>query len=345
MRPRSRLLLDKSLGAMLAAIEIYNKPVFSYREESFAILAVNAWELLLKARLLQLASNKLSALLIYEPRTKIDGTSSDKLYRKKNRAGNFSTIGIFKAIDILANKYGEPLGPALKANIESIVEIRDNAVHFVNKDFTFAKTIHEIGTAAVKNYVLSTRQWFGVDIGAQGMFLMPLAFLSNTRKVDGVGITHEEQQLMSFLSEQKKAPGVSNDRAFDVALTIEVSMKRSKTSEGAKFSISADPDAVAMRVEEKDIRDTHPWSYENLSTRLSLRFTDFKANAKYHQLRKVLESNPKFCKERLLDPGNPSGVKKKFYNPNIAKEFDPFYERAKTNTIEDPKSLPISLPA
>jgi len=335
MRPRSRLLLDKSLGAMLAAIEIYNKPVFSYREESFAILSVNAWELLLKARLLQLSSNKISSLLVYENRTKMDGSSSDKLYRKKNRAGNFSTIGLFKVMDILANKYGEPLSTALKVNIESIVEIRDNAVHFVNKDFAFAKTIHEIGTAAVKNYVLSVRQWFGVDIGMQGMFLMPLAFLSNTRTVDGLGITQEERHLMSFLSEQKKAPGVSSDRAFDVALTIEVSMKRSKNSEGAKFSISGDTDAIAIRVEETDIRDTHPWSYETLSKRLSLRFINFKANAKYHELRKALESNPKVCRERLLDPGNPKGQKKKFYSPNIIKEFDPYYDRTKASNTDD----------
>lgn len=335
MRPRSRLFLDKSIGAMLAAIEIYNKPVFSYREESFAILTTNAWELLLKARLLQLASNKLSTLLVYEYRTKIDGTASEKLYRKKNRAGNFSTIGLFKAIDVLANKYGEPLSPALKANIEAIVEIRDNAVHFVNKDFTFARSIHEIGTAAVKNYVLSVRQWFGVDISSQGMFLMPLAFLSNSKIADGVGVSQEERQLMTFLSEQKKAPGVSADRSFDVALTIEVSMKRTKTSEGAKFNMSADPDAIAMRVEEKDIRDTHPWSYDNLSKRLSLRYSNFKANAQYHQIRKSLESEPKFCRERLLDPGNPSGLKKKFYSPNIIKEFDPYYDRVKITPNDD----------
>jgi hypothetical protein len=172
-------------------------------------------------------------------------------------------------------------------------------------------------------------------IGAQGMFLMPLAFLSNTRTVDGLGITQEERHLMSFLSDQKKAPGVSNDRAFDVALTIEVSMKRSKTSEGAKFSMSADPDAVAMRVEERDIRDTHPWSYDNLSKRLSLRFVDFKANVKYHQLRKTLELNPKLCRERLLDPGNPTGLKKKFYSANIIKEFDPYYDRTKASSSED----------
>ena len=43
-------LAKKSLQAILAAIEIYNKPTFSYREESFALLMVNAWELLLKAK-------------------------------------------------------------------------------------------------------------------------------------------------------------------------------------------------------------------------------------------------------------------------------------------------------
>ena len=39
MRPRAHQMLDKSISAMLAAIEVYNKPTF---------LAVNAWELLLK---------------------------------------------------------------------------------------------------------------------------------------------------------------------------------------------------------------------------------------------------------------------------------------------------------
>lgn len=34
---------------MLAAIEIYNKPQITYRDECFSILLINAWELLLKA--------------------------------------------------------------------------------------------------------------------------------------------------------------------------------------------------------------------------------------------------------------------------------------------------------
>lgn len=46
--PRYKSFIDKSVGAALSAIEIYNKPDFKYREETFAILMINAWELLLK---------------------------------------------------------------------------------------------------------------------------------------------------------------------------------------------------------------------------------------------------------------------------------------------------------
>lgn len=38
--PIHESLIDKSIGSMLPAIEIYNKPDFKYREETFAILAI-----------------------------------------------------------------------------------------------------------------------------------------------------------------------------------------------------------------------------------------------------------------------------------------------------------------
>jgi hypothetical protein len=328
MKPRSRTLLDKSLDALLAAIEIYNKPVFSYREESFAILAINAWELLLKARLLQLSSNKIASILEYERRRKADGKLSDKLYRKRNRSENFTTIGLFKAMDHLTNKYGDTISPALRANLDAIVEIRDNAVHFVNKDFIFAKGIHEIGTATVKNYVSAVRKWFGSDLSGRGMFLMPLAFISNVGSAEGISMTKEEGYLARYLEKQKECVG-AHDKDFNVALTIEVSLKRSKSGEGAPFAMSSAPDAIPVRVEEADIRDSYPWSYDILTKRLQLRFQDFKVNKKYHTLRKNLESNIKFCRERLLDPGKPDGAKKNFYSSGIIREFDQFYERRK----------------
>ena len=54
MRPAThQRFVDKAEAAMTAAIEIYNKPCFPYREEVFSILALNAWELLLKAAVLK----------------------------------------------------------------------------------------------------------------------------------------------------------------------------------------------------------------------------------------------------------------------------------------------------
>ena len=50
MKAVYKQLLEKSLGAALSAIEVYNKPDFRHREECFVILLVNAWELLLKAK-------------------------------------------------------------------------------------------------------------------------------------------------------------------------------------------------------------------------------------------------------------------------------------------------------
>lgn len=44
-----RALLGSAVAALAAAIEIYNKPNFRYREECSVILLVNAWELALKA--------------------------------------------------------------------------------------------------------------------------------------------------------------------------------------------------------------------------------------------------------------------------------------------------------
>ena len=51
---------------MAAAIEVYNKPGFPYRSESFTILAINGWELALKAKWLDLHRNDKRSLYVYE---------------------------------------------------------------------------------------------------------------------------------------------------------------------------------------------------------------------------------------------------------------------------------------
>ena len=45
-------LLDKSKEAFVMAIEIYNKPTIKYRLEGFSFFICNAWELMLKAHII-----------------------------------------------------------------------------------------------------------------------------------------------------------------------------------------------------------------------------------------------------------------------------------------------------
>lgn len=86
--PLSTQLAEKSLQAAIAAIEIYNKPNFSYREESFALLMTNAWELLLKEKWLRDRGEVIDTL--YEMVKDDAGQSKPKV----NRSGNPISHGL-----------------------------------------------------------------------------------------------------------------------------------------------------------------------------------------------------------------------------------------------------------
>ena len=86
MKSRARQMLEKSINAIIAAIEVYNKPSFAYREESFSILDTNAWELLLKARILvqiqasingSLSSRQANLLRRYLPQSQLDPVKTE----------------------------------------------------------------------------------------------------------------------------------------------------------------------------------------------------------------------------------------------------------------------------
>src|ERR1051325_4600308 len=96
--PIHKRFVDKANAAITAAVEIYNKPSFFYREETFAILALNAWELLFKAKVLRDTNNDLKSIRVYEPRKTKSGKPSKKYYLKRNRAGNPQTISLWVCV-------------------------------------------------------------------------------------------------------------------------------------------------------------------------------------------------------------------------------------------------------
>ncbi|ELX4126767.1 DUF3644 domain-containing protein [Vibrio vulnificus] len=327
MKSRSRLMLEKSISAMLSSIEIYNKPDFKYREETFSVLCINAWELLLKAKLLSLASNKVTALYVMEHRILSSGEKSKIKRPKKNRAGNPLSINLFEAARILTEEYGVKLEKAVTDNLIALTEIRDNSIHFVNDDLLLSLKVQELGTASLQNYLHLTESWFGNLLSSYNFYLMPLSFFRDFNDAPGLALNKHERKVLDYLKKQEEQYDDEEIKNYNLTLRIDLKFQKVKSTTGVPVQISNDPNATEVRLVEEDVAEKYPWDYRNLTTRLTKRYSDFKVNKKYHRIRQQLESNSKFAHQRFLNPANPKGGRKILYNPNIQKEFDKYYKK------------------
>lgn len=319
----------KAEAALLAAIELYNKPDFRYREEAFAILTLNAWELLLKAKLLAENTNRPNCLFFYEKRQTKRGVPSTKLYLRRNRSGNVHTISLGQVITDLESKKGVRISPSVKTNLDGLAEIRDNAVHYINASPRLSKQVLEIGTASVKNFIELAKAWFQLDLSTYNLYLMPIGFVAAPGSATALSASPDEERLIRYLAGLVKVAPEDPGTDFHVSLEVNLSFKRSAADAAAVVAVTNDPTAPKVAISEEDIRKIFPWDYRELTDRLKKRYIDFRENNKYHDIRRPLLQDPRFVKSRYLDPGNPKSARKDFYNPNVVAEFDRHYTRKK----------------
>jgi hypothetical protein len=325
--PRCERLFRKAKSALLASIEIYNKPDFRYREETFAILAMNAWELLLKARLLKDARNEPRCLYLYQHRKTKSGQPSKKRYIKLSRSGNPQTISIGGAMTALDKVPGAELPSAVKENLDALGEIRDNAVHYMNAHPQLAKHVLEIGTAAVRNFIELARVWFDEDFSSYNLYLMPIGFVTAPGTATAISTSPDEDRLVKYLAQLIENDRVRPADGYHVALEVSLSFKKSVADAVTTVAITNDPNAPKVTLSEENIRQKYPWEYRELVQRCRERYTDFKENESFHVVRRPLTKDPRYVHARYLDPGNLRSGKKDFYNANILTEFDKHYRR------------------
>lgn len=149
-----RHLLRNSVSAMLAAIEIYNKPRLDYRDECFVILLINAWELLLKAIL---------------------SKSKQSIFYPKKRKQPYRTLSLTDAFGKAA-KYIPASIPCLpvRRNLELLGTYRDNAVHFYNAT-DFGSLIYALAQTSILNFCDVVQGVFGRNLASQITWqLLPL---------------------------------------------------------------------------------------------------------------------------------------------------------------------------
>jgi hypothetical protein len=321
--PLSAEIAAKSVQAAVAAIEIYNKPSFSYREEAFSLLITNAWELLLKAK--WLAENGEAIESLYEMVKDKSGGQKPR----ENRSGNPTSLGLTYLAAVMVKDKQFGLEIATQENLLALVEIRDNAAHLINKDLYIARRVQEIGTASLRNYLLLASEWFKLDLSQYNFFLMPISFFHGFEAAEPVSRMNYPAQIQKLLTYLDAREAADNEDAGDqrVALHIETKFVRAKDAAAVEFRYTDNPNAPAIAIRQEDILKNFPFTYELLTAALDGRYSDFLVNARYHKLRRALDSEKKFCHHHPLNPTKPQGACQRFYNANIFQEFDKHYTR------------------
>lgn len=211
----SQKLIDNSIAAAIAAIEIYNKPQFSYRNEVFCMLIVNAWELLFKAKILVDNKDKIEALYVIDP----------KGNPRLNRSGSPLTIDIYRAIHLTSP------AKAIANNVQALIDLRDTCTHYVSKQ-PIDYLVFSLGSACLRNYQKCIKTWFNKDLLEYNFYILPLGFSNSFKGYRLLDINkepHEIKRLIELVSKTQEA--TENEGEYLFNCEIKVTLTSAKKSQ------------------------------------------------------------------------------------------------------------------
>lgn len=279
--------------ALLAAIEVYNKPLVSYREQTVALLLINAWEILLKARIVQRNGNKLSS--IYQ---------RDGQRFKRNKDGSHRTIGLGQAIAKTS------IGTEVRRSLEGLELVRNEAAHAGDLSDDLRRTVHAFAAGAVQNFGKSADKWFGLQ--ARMPYLLPVGFLSDGASVQAPGNT-TQRQILKRLRDLAATP-VDAESGFVVALRVTVALNP-VASGGGTIGVTSDPGAPEVRLAEDDLWQKYSSTHADIVSKCRQQIRGFKQNQRFNDAMRKVKQNPNCVRERWLNPRSRKGGVKCLYDP------------------------------
>jgi len=230
-------LISQSQEAFLLSLELFNRFNNNYRIEGFSFFIINAWELLLKAKLIQV-------------------NEDDKaIYYKKDPKENSLSIA-----DCL-NKIFTDKGNKVRENIFEVKSLRDLATHLVIPEM---ENIY-IGVlqATVINYTRYLYKWFEVDLEdrfSPGM----LAITYGNEPIDILKLKRRyPKEIISIIektqSEIKEKTKEDTDHLYSIPIDYKLAF--TKNPKKADIVVSMDKDSKLNLIEvEKplNINESHP---------------------------------------------------------------------------------------
>jgi hypothetical protein len=241
---------------MLSAVEVYNKPQMTYRDEVTVMLVVNAWELALKATLRQ---------------------KNRSIFYPKQRGERYRSIGIDDALGrVNASKFwpAEVNGAAVTANVKALTEYRDRAIHLYNAQGLGA-VIYPFLQQNVLNYRDFMLAKFKKDLADSMTWqLLPLGATAPADAVQFMKVDKNATmvaEVEGFIRELRNLMDDAQASGSDmgrVATVYDINLQSVKKMTSADLVVAVSPTADGqIAVRKTDPNETHPYSAKELLRR------------------------------------------------------------------------------
>lgn len=138
-------------------------------------------------------------------------------------------------------------------------------------------------------------------------------------------LSKEESNLVKYIDSADSSD--DPEQRYSVTVNVNVTFSRSKVKEALQVQLSGDPNAAPIILTEEQIRQRYRLTYSELVAECKKRYANFKLDKNFHAIKKVLETDIRYAKMRLLDSSNPKSSKKIFYSEAILRKLDDSYSR------------------
>jgi len=231
-------LLEKSEEAYLMALEIINKPTIKYRTEGFCFFICNAWELLLKAFIIN-KENNIEAINF------------------KNNPNQ--TIGLQECVEKIFTSTTDHT----KANLDLIREIRNKSTHSVLPEYDFKFS------SVFQRCVSNINTFYGKHFPEYKLNGQITAFiaLSNLSESTNSPLALNPKSLIQMKIMEENI--FNNNNSDAITQTIKLVSTKRESDADLKFSISDDSDTKVHFVNvTRDSNITHPYTATQAVTKI-----------------------------------------------------------------------------
>lgn len=251
-------LIEKSKEAFVMAIEIYNKPTIKYRVEGFSMFICNAWELMLKAHMI----NKLGETSIYYP------NHPDR------------TLALSDCIKKVFTNDKDPL----RLNLEKINELRNTSTHLITEEYEMVYV--PLFQSCVLNFNDKMYDFFSIDMTE----IIPQNFLTlsvSLKALNEAEISAKYPEIISKKLISTKAnidalTATENSR-FAININVHHYQTKNRKEADAVFHIARDgEEPVAIIKEVKDPMLVYKYSTKSVLETVSNMLEKSKIQLKYN---------------------------------------------------------------